>query len=106
MIYKLLNATTSQATTPEFTPAGQGVITLVCNNLQGSEAVTLQIYDSANDIWSNAVNGGSPYQITVGNNFMVISVDVAKYRFVKSATTTAVALNIYSLLMLNGLIQV
>jgi hypothetical protein len=103
MIYEIFAPTIAAATSSPFNAQGQGVISAVCNSLGASETITLQVYESANDVWANAINNGAAYQITQTTNFMTISVDETLYRFVKSATTSAVGLNINSLLALNGL---
>lgn len=93
MAQKLILPTTAAATSQPFTCSGKNNMSFCCNSLQGSETMTLQVYDSANAVWADAKYKTVLYQITVDSNFMSISEDVQTYRFVKSITANAIGLN-------------
>ena len=96
MIYQLIAPTSLTATSPQFSGNNKNNIALCCNTLQGTETITLQIYDNANNLWSNALNNGDLYQINATNNFMSFSLDTQIYRIVKTATAAVVGLDMYT----------
>jgi hypothetical protein len=92
----LIPKTTTAYTSPSFSPIGKNNIALCCNVLFPNETITLQVYDSANEIWANAKYNGQVYQLNSTNNFMSISNDTQRYRVVKSVTGNAVGLDTIS----------
>lgn len=89
----IIPQTTSADTSPSFTSSGKNNIGLCCNTLQGSETMTIQVYDFANTTWKNASdNNGNLYQITAIGNFLTIWEDAQTYRVVKTATVSSVGL--------------
>lgn len=103
MIYALIAPTTAEATSPSFTAIAKNDVSICCNALTGTETITLQIYDSANNIWKNALYNNKTYQIDEANNFMSIALDTQIYRIVKSVTAVAVGVNLNSDSKINGL---
>lgn len=89
----LIPKTTATYESLGFTAIDKNNIAFCCNALLGSETITLQVYDFANEIWKNANYNGQLYQLTSTNNFMSIANDVQRYRVVKSTTTNAVGLD-------------
>lgn len=101
----LIIPTTAVATSNSFSGTGKNNIAFCCNALQGTETITLQVYDGANSAtnWANAVYKGNLYQLTATSNFMSISSDAQIYRLVKSSTATAVGLDTNSDIKFGGL---
>lgn len=106
MIYALIAPTTAEATSLSFSAIAKNDVSICCNALTGTETITLQIYDSANNIWKNALYNNKPYQIDEANNFMTIALDTQIYRIVKSVTANPIGVNLNSDNEINGLKKV
>lgn len=102
MQYRIFTPTTASATSNTISLATNNVISICCNSLLIGENITLQVYDSANNVWANAVYNNVPYQVSNNTNIMTIALDAGQYRFVKSATANAVGLNMSSQEIING----
>lgn len=102
MVINLIPKTTDEYTSNIFTGCGKNNIGFCCNALQGSETITLQVLDTANNIWANAVFNGNTYQLSSTTNIMSIVDDTQIYRLVKTATSTAVGLDTVSDLRLGA----
>ncbi len=101
-VNQLIVPTTAAATSVAFTPSGKNNVGLCCNSLLTTETMTLQVYDSANDVWANAISSSSTFQMTATTNFMSIYSDTNTYRIVKSVTANPVGLNCNSDITLNN----
>lgn len=104
-VNQLIIPTTATATSMPFSPNGKNNVGLCCNALLTTETITLQVYDSANAIWANALSNGTTFQITATTNFMSIYADTNTYRLVKSVTANSVGINCNSDIQFNYLVQ-
>ncbi len=103
-VQTIIPQTTSAYTSPQFTSSGKNNIGLCCNLLQGTETMTIQVYDWANNVWENASdNNGNLYQITAIGNFLTIWEDAQTYRVVKTATVASAGLATISDIKFNGI---
>ena len=106
MIYIAIAPTTTEATSKSFSATSKNNIGICCNLLSNAEVVTLQIYDSANDIWADAKCKSELVQLSITNNFISIYEDTNTYRIKKSVTTVAVGVNLTTDASLAGFEQV
>lgn len=67
----------------------------ICNGLSGSEEVTVEVYDPAQEQWYPYLyNGESPTFSTTTNNVMDFYQTWAQYRFVKPVTVAPVGISV------------
>lgn len=101
----IISPTNNAYTSQSFTSSGKNNIGLCCNVLQGSETMTIQVYDFANQTWKPASDKtGNLFQLTAIANFLTIFDDAQTYRVVKTATVASAGLATVSDIKLMGFI--
>ncbi len=100
----LITPTISAVTSNPFSPFEDNTTGLKCSLLQGSESLTLQVYDAGingavsagnpNDVgWTDVIINSVPYTCSSANNLISFALDVNQYRVKKSITTNFVGVS-------------
>lgn len=81
---------TAQATSDEYTTAGNNTLGFTCIGLGTGETVKLQVKDEFTNTFADALIDNVVPQMDSRNNMMTIYADARIYRVIKSATINPV----------------